>query len=133
MKKTKAQKTGLVRKEGFNIQFDPKACRHCPGRCCNGQSGHIFVNREEIKAISSFLKMEPSEFLRNCTRKVSYKFSIKEIKTGNNYACIFFDPIRNRCTIYPVRPEQCRTFPFWEYFKDNPGELSRECPGVSFF
>ena len=132
MKNTETLKTGLIQKEGFKIKFDPGACRHCPGKCCNGESGNIFVNRDEIKAISRFLQMETSDFVNKCTRKVAYKFSIKETQTGNNYACIFFDPVKNQCKIYPVRPNQCRTFPFWDYFKDKPEELSRECPGVSF-
>lgn len=32
--------------------------------------------------------------------------------------------------IYEVRPTQCRTFPFWDYFKTRVDELKLECPGV---
>jgi Fe-S-cluster containining protein len=34
------------------------------------------------------------------------------------------------CKIYNSRPKQCRTFPFWEDFKNNTKELIKECPGV---
>lgn len=122
----------LIREEGFNFQFNPQACKHCQGRCCNGESGNVFVNKDEIKTMSRFLKIDPSEFIKEYLKKVSYKFSIKEIKTTNNYACVFFDDQQNKCKIYPVRPEQCHTFPFWDYYKDKPEALSKECPGVSF-
>ncbi|MFB1032365.1 MAG: YkgJ family cysteine cluster protein, partial [Aliarcobacter cryaerophilus] len=28
------------------------------------------------------------------------------------------------------RPTQCRTFPFWEYFKNNEKEVYKECPAI---
>ncbi len=124
--------TNLIQKEGFDLKFDPEACRQCEGRCCNGESGNIFVNKVEIEGISRFLKIEPSTFIADFLRKVSYKLSIKEVKASHNYACVFFDNKKNRCAIYPVRPGQCKTFPFWDYYKDKPDELSGECPGVIF-
>jgi len=120
----------LIQREGFDFSFDPEACTQCQGKCCNGDSGNIFVNRKDIQAISEFLGIETSRFIEEYLTKVSYKFSIKEIKTDRNYACIFFDTKSNRCSIYPVRPNQCRTFPFWHYFKDRPEEVARECPGI---
>ncbi len=123
----------LIQKEGFNFGFDPEACMQCQGKCCNGDRGNTFVNSKEIEAISKFLGIEISGFIEEYLIKVSYKFSIKEIKTDNNYACTFFDNKRNRCSVYPVRPNQCRTFPFWSYYKDKPDEAARECPGISLY
>jgi Fe-S-cluster containining protein len=37
------------------------------------------------------------------------------------------------CSIYPVRPLKCRTWPFWEELRDNPDGLRRAadlCPGI---
>jgi spermidine synthase/Fe-S-cluster containining protein len=121
----------LIQKHGFDFRFDPEACTQCQGKCCNGDRGNIFVNSKEIEAISKFLGIEVSKFIHEYLIKISYKISIKEIKTDKNYACIFLDNKRNRCSIYPVRPNQCRTFPFWSYYKDKPEEVARECPGVS--
>ncbi|MBW2259743.1 MAG: YkgJ family cysteine cluster protein [Deltaproteobacteria bacterium] len=47
-----------------------------------------------------------------------------------SFHCLFFDEKNRRCSIYDVRPTQCRTFPFWEYFRDNPDEILKECPGA---
>ena len=121
----------VSQKEGFNFKFNPEACIECQGKCCNGGSGNIFVKSKEIRAISKFLGIDISKLIEEYLIRVSYKFSIKEIKTNKNYACIFFDKKMNKCSVYPVRPNQCRTFPFWSYFRDRPKEVARECPGIS--
>ena len=33
-------------------------------------------------------------------------------------------------SIYDVRPNHCRTFPFWDYFKENEEEVYKECPAI---
>ena len=121
----------VIQRKGFAFTFSPGACERCQGRCCNGESGTIFVNGSEIRTISKFLGIGISELMEEYLVKVSHKFSIREIRTNTNYACIFYEKEKNRCSIYPVRPHQCRTFPFWGYFRDRPQEAARECPGVS--
>ena len=126
-----AKEKEFIQKEGFDFTFTPEACRECQGKCCNGVSGNIFVNTKEVKAISEFLEIEIPTFIQAYLIKVSYKFSIKEVRAEKDYACIFFNREKSRCSIYAVRPNQCRTFPFWSYFKDKPEEAARECPGIS--
>ncbi len=79
-----------------------------------------------------YLGFESSEFINKYLRKISYKYSIKEVKLNNHYACIFFGEEHCKCNIYPVRPYLCRTFPFWDHFKKHWKELEKECPGVKF-
>jgi len=62
--------------------------------------------------------------------KKSYKYSIKERKVLNEHECIFYDKDINGCSIYEARPIQCRTFPFWDYYKNRIDELKDECPGI---
>jgi Fe-S-cluster containining protein len=62
--------------------------------------------------------------------KKVYKYSIKELKYNNSYECIFYDRISNGCGIYDARPNQCKTFPFWDYYKTRITELKQECPGI---
>ncbi len=116
--------------EGFSYKFDPSACATCGGRCCTGESGYIYVNKNEIIAIAEFLEMQLNEFGREYLFKKGYKYSLKERKVQDQYECIFYDATKNMCTIYEVRPQQCRTFPFWDYFKTHKEELQQECPGV---
>jgi len=121
----------IVKKEGFDFSFNPKACEECGGKCCTGESGYIWVTPLEIDKIANFLNLSSEEFKKNFLIKVGYKFSIKEKKLDkNNYACWFFDEKTSKCLIYEVRPNQCKTFPFWDFFKTNKEEVKKECPGI---
>jgi Fe-S-cluster containining protein len=121
----------ILEKDGFNYKFDSLVCSNCEGNCCIGKSGYIWVTKQEIENIASFVKIDFDEFVSSYLRKVNYKYSLKEIHLSNdNYACEFFDIIKKQCSIYDVRPKQCRSFPFWEYFKENLEELQQECPAI---
>ena len=122
----------LIKKEGFEFAFDPKACESCDGNCCRGESGYIWVTKKEIEEIADFLQMDKKDFMEQCLKKVGYRFTLKEIRQGEEYLCLFFDPKKKRCEIYPVRPRQCRTFPFWEQCKDpkNLQKVCEECKGI---
>src|SRR5262249_16944213 len=55
--------------------------------------------------------------------------SLKEKPNGD---CVFYDR-KAGCTIYPVRPAQCRTWPFWESNTATPADWKRTqktCPGA---
>ncbi len=119
-----------MRQDGFNYAFSPSACDSCGGRCCTGESGNIFVTAEEITALSQLLKMDEALFRTTYLRKQGYKFSLQERIVGLSYDCIFFDREKGGCGVYEARPMQCRTFPFWDYFKTHMGELKNECPGI---
>jgi len=121
----------IISNKHYSYSFDPKACESCGGKCCRGESGYIWAKRDEIAAMADYLKMELDEFAQRYLRKVGHRYSLREkILSEDDYACIFFDETKERCTIYPVRPRQCRTFPFWEQFKNNEDEVRLECPGI---
>lgn len=120
----------LMHCNGYPYAFDPKACQACQGNCCVGESGYIWVSQEEIDAIAAKLSLPKEQFINNYLQKIRYRFTIKEVAYAGGFGCVFFDMEKKMCTIYDVRPSQCRTFPFWEYFKDNIDEVVSECPGI---
>ncbi len=123
--------SNLSRKEGFNYAFDANECSKCEGNCCIGESGYIWINLEEMKNLSKLLNISIDELKENYLNKFNYKFSIKEKKLAkDNYACIFFDTKQKQCSVYNARPRQCKTFPFWDYFKENEKEVYEECPAI---
>lgn len=119
-----------MNQEGYPYAFDPKACQNCSGKCCIGESGYIWVSQEEINAIAEKLSLSKATFINNYLLKIRYRFTIKEIAYQGGYRCVFFDMDKKMCRIYEVRPKQCRTFPFWDYFKENMNEVVTECPGI---
>ncbi len=117
-------------KENFNFAFNPSACETCEGNCCIGESGYVWVTPAEIKAIATHLGLDEEVFRAKHLRKVGYRYSLKENKLGESYECAFFDKNKRQCSIYEVRPSQCRSFPFWDYFKEHITEVEEECPGI---
>jgi hypothetical protein len=102
------------------------SCRRCGG-CCVGEPGTIYVSRPEIEKIAAFLELSVGRFTRQYLYPFRDSHSIKEDEHGR---CLFFE---NGCTIYDIRPLQCRTFPFW--FSNMRSEarwrrVARQCPGI---
>ncbi|RLB80943.1 MAG: YkgJ family cysteine cluster protein [Deltaproteobacteria bacterium] len=121
----------LIRENGFDFSFDPKACENCHRNCCIGESGYIWVTEEEIHKISNFLGLGINDFISHYLVQIGNRFSLKECKINGSFECVFFDDQNRRCSIYSVRPTQCRRFPFWDHFKSNVDEAIKECPGVT--
>lgn len=121
----------LLENKDYSYKFDASICTQCEGNCCIGESGYIWINKEEIISLASHLKLSQNDFTHKYLMKVGYKYSIIEQKLSqNNYACIFFDIEKKQCSIYEYRPIQCRTFPFWDYFKNRVNEVQKECPAI---
>lgn len=97
-------------------------CTQC-GDCCTGEPGNVWVNDEDLAAIAAF-RDEPLEQVRALyTRKAARGLSLREKLNGE---CVFWERGRG-CLIYPVRPPQCRTWPFWESNLDTPADWQRTC------
>ncbi|MEN4045582.1 MULTISPECIES: YkgJ family cysteine cluster protein [Sulfurimonas] len=122
--------SNIIKKENYPYAFDASACAACEGRCCTGESGYIYVTKNEIFAIAEVLAMDVNEFALKYLFKKGYKYSIKENKINDSYECVFYDRKTNGCKIYSARPNQCKTFPFWDYYKTRVDELKLECPGI---
>lgn len=120
----------MIKQDGFDYEFDPKKCDECGGKCCTGESGYIWIDENEIKKLSEYLGYKPELIKEIFLEKFDNRYSIKEKPYQNGWACIFFDEKNKNCSIYEYRPKQCRSFPFWEYFKTNYKELEMECIGV---
>ena len=121
----------MITQEGFNFSFDEDECAKCEGNCCIGESGYIWINAQEIQSFANAFGISVDEFIEKYLFKVGYKFSIKEFEYKHDrFACIFFDFEKRNCSVYDLRPTQCRTFPFWDYFKNNIQEVQKECPAI---
>ena len=101
-------------------------CRQC-GACCTGAPGAVYVNKKEIAIIARYLHMKQDRFIRIYLYPLDDRYSIGEDSEG---CCLFY---RNGCIIYPVRPDQCKTYPFWFQnlrSEENWQRFSQSCPGI---
>ena len=102
-------------------------CSRC-GKCCTGEPGFVWVNDEELAAIAAYRAERVEEVTRLYTRTGHRGPTLREKANGD---CVFYDPGQG-CTIYPVRPRQCRTWPFWESNLETPEtweQTTQICPG----
>jgi Fe-S-cluster containining protein len=101
-------------------------CRQC-GACCTGEPGTVYVSADEIRTIAAFIGIPAEAFMDQWLFAFKDSYSIQEEPNGN---CPFF---KDKCTIYPVRPLQCRTYPFWFANLRSEGCWARttaRCPGI---
>jgi uncharacterized protein len=97
-------------------------CTQC-GDCCTGEPGYVWVNAEEIAAIADFRGDPVEEATGLYTRLTPSGRTLREKPNGD---CVFYEHGRG-CTIYPVRPRQCRTWPFWASNVETPSDWERTC------
>ena len=123
--------TDLYYNNEFPFFFKSSACTKCGGKCCRGRQGYVWLSPEELKKIADAKGISQDAFARQYVRQVKGQLSLKERIMNNEHFCCFLDPVDLYCTIYAYRPEQCRTFPFWDEFKEDTKNLLLTCPGVS--
>ncbi|MCI0464428.1 MAG: YkgJ family cysteine cluster protein [Gemmataceae bacterium] len=97
-------------------------CTRC-GNCCTGAPGYVWVNEEEVTALAEHLGMDRAEVEALYTYRLGRRRSLREMANGD---CVFYDREKG-CTVYPVRPRQCRTWPFWESNVATPADWRRTC------
>ena len=111
------------------LQF---ACTQC-GNCCTGSPGYVWLTLDDMERIAGYLRLSFDDFTRTYVRRVGERFALLE---KSNYDCTFLQPDgkgKAGCRIYPVRPVQCRTWPFWtENLKSTSAweRASGTCPGM---
>ena len=110
-------------------------CRRC-GQCCAGpMEGYVWVTEDEIAAIAEHLGITPGQLHRRYVRRIRSRYSLREVRRTRD--CIFLAPEssgRRQCAVYPVRPTQCRTWPFWPANLRSPDTWARggtKCEGIN--
>jgi hypothetical protein len=100
-------------------------CAQC-GNCCSGPPGYVWMSDDELQRLSQYLNMPLAEVKERYCRTIGGRTSLREVRnTAGQYDCIFLESkkvtdrqgisaVQRGCTIYPVRPLQCRTWPFWD-------------------
>jgi Fe-S-cluster containining protein len=88
----------------------------------------VYLMPVDVRSIAGHLGLSTKEFLaRYCSRDGN----AVTLRTDSP-ACAFLGA-DNRCAIYPVRPMQCRTWPFWRENLEKAvwdEEVRADCPGA---
>lgn len=109
-------------------------CTQC-GNCCTGSPGYVMFDEKEARDIAEHLGISVTQFRSKYTHTTHGVESLQERKGKRGYDCVFlkFDKDdKALCSVYPVRPTQCRTWPFWSNNLQSPRDwqhVTRICPG----
>ena len=120
----------MTNPEDFPFSFNPEACETCRGECCRW-GGYVWVSEEEIQAMAEQMNMGLEAFADEYIKAAYGRLSLQERLRDGEYHCCLFDSFNNLCLVYQARPEQCRSFPFWDAYRDKTRKLLEICPGVS--
>jgi Fe-S-cluster containining protein len=128
-------------------------CTQC-GNCCTGGPGYVWISGREIVRLARHLQLTPAQVVERYCRKVNGRFSLNERRNARGeYDCVFMttEPVRpapadssghdtavvqtrRSCSIYAVRPLQCRTWPFWTSVVRTPEAwraAGKTCHGIN--
>jgi len=106
------------------VQFK---CQDCCSNCCK-TGGVVLISEEDVTKISKYLKISRDEFYKKFTKEEGKKIYLIDREIDD---CIFLK--NDKCSIYPVRPIQCKTFPFWPQNVKSEKRwnmVMNECPGI---
>ena len=103
------------------------SCTGC-GKCCK-VAGDVWLAPEEIPIIMEAVEENQyDEFRKKYIRAEIAPASDDEeerlsetwakLQSSKEGGCVFLNPI-GQCSIYEVRPVQCRTYPFWPSLLEN--------------
>lgn len=104
------------------------SCTQC-GNCCTGAPGYVWLQDGDADRIAAHLAVPVEEVMLMHARKGHRGLTLRE---KNNGDCVYFEQGKG-CVIYPVRPAQCRTWPFWESnlrSRKNWDSIAEGCPGI---
>ena len=95
--------------------------------CCT-QQGFVYLTPADLKRIAAFLGLTEAEFER---RHIYRTRHLLRLRVPRHTQCHFLR--EGGCSIHPVKPVQCRIFPFWPELVENKREWRKTagyCPGI---
>ena len=112
-------------REGYPFRFE---CRRS-GNCCAIPGGIVRVDDADMRAIAAHLGVSIAAFVSRYVHSDGTR-----LVDGLGSRCVFLrDGTTAECSIYPVRPQKCRDWPFWpEVVGDSEllRSMQRTCPGI---
>lgn len=100
-------------------------CRKC-GDCCRGYGG-TYVTGNDITAISDYIGISSDRFIKEFCAFSGSRPLLSQKADGY---CVFWDKV---CTIHPVKPRMCKSWPFIPAVLADPSNwniMAGSCPGI---
>jgi Fe-S-cluster containining protein len=95
--------------------------------CCE-QRGFVYLTEADMVRIAAYVGMTSEEFERGYVYRTK---NLRRLRTPRETRCRFLRS--GGCSIHPVKPTQCRIFPFWPELVDSRQKWNQTaawCPGI---
>ena len=105
------------------------SCQPGCRKCCE-VSGYVYLTEDDVGNAARFLGLTQPDFEARFIYRTRHMRRIRKPR-GKAKQCPFLDA--GGCTIHPVKPVQCRLFPFWpELVEDRSAwkQTGTWCPGI---
>jgi len=119
------------------IRFQCTQCSQC---CYGGKDAYVRASTQEIEKIIRFMQIDTDEFETEYLVKlvdlgygIRMKQSILAKTMGKQGRCMLLSD-EGKCSVYSVRPTQCRTYPFWPEILISEEKWNNEitrCEGIN--
>lgn len=109
------------------LHFECTACGAC---CRGGDDYHVFLDVAEARRLCDHLGLSWSWFRRRYLRVLPEEGLV--LQADDNGDCVFLGA-DGACRVYPARPLQCASYPFWpEVVTTAKGwrREARRCEGI---
>ena len=108
------------------------SCQSGCGKCCDQPGGIVYLSIKDAERISNHSGLSVDDWLERDARKTyDGRFVLKSREDDG--ICIHLDE-NQQCSIYEVRPQQCKAFPWWgeNLATDRAwNEVKETCPGLT--
>ena len=105
------------------------SCQPGCTKCCT-RRGWVYLTEDDLLRAAEYLQMTAADF------EAAYVIRFRRVlrlrkPAGRQLACHFLKD--GGCSIHPVKPTQCRTYPFWPSLVNSRAAWKIEglfCPGI---
>lgn len=103
------------------------ACQPGCTKCCEVQ-GYVYITEENLKQMAAFVGLSAKAF----EAKYVVRFrKVLRLRKPRGKQCHFLG--KDGCAVHPVKPVQCRLYPFWPELVESRSHWQKEqrmCPGI---
>lgn len=111
--------------DGRRFRF---SCTQC-GACCR-RRGVVWLKKGESARLARHLHLTAAVFRARYVTRLDDGRELLEVP-GEDRGCPLLDG--DLCSVDPVKPDQCRAYPFWREIVESPAYWRaerRECEGI---
>jgi Fe-S-cluster containining protein len=102
-------------------------CQRGCTECCR-QKGFVYLTAEDLLRMAEYAGMTAAAFEKKYIYRTARQMRLRVPREGT---CPFLE--ESGCSIHPVKPTQCRIFPYWPELIESRREwkkTARYCPGI---